>query len=61
MAMVVDWAQRIEASVRTALGDIDEARTILQRLLADAEHRGLTRFATRYREELAALDSASRD
>jgi tetratricopeptide (TPR) repeat protein len=55
MALIVEWAQRIEASARTALGDVDEAQAILTRLLADADRRGLVRFADVYRRELAAL------
>ena len=61
MAMLVDWALRVEAAARTALGDAAEARAILGRLDADAEHRGLARLAAAYRRELAALDSASAD
>jgi class 3 adenylate cyclase len=61
MATVVDWAQRVEATARLALGDTAEARAILARLLADAERRGLVRFADAYRGDLAALDSASAD
>jgi class 3 adenylate cyclase len=61
MAIVVDWAQRIEATTRTALGDTAEARAIYARLLADAERRGIVRFAEAYRRELAALGPASAD
>jgi hypothetical protein len=61
MALVVESAQHLEASTRTALGDVDEARAILARLVGDAERRGLVRFADLYRRELAALDSHARD
>jgi tetratricopeptide (TPR) repeat protein len=61
MAMVVYQAHHVEAGARTALGDVDEARAILTRLLADVDRRGLVRFADLYRRDLAALDSASRD
>jgi class 3 adenylate cyclase/tetratricopeptide (TPR) repeat protein len=61
MAIVVYQAHQIEASARTALGDLDDARAILTRLVADADRRGLVRFADLDRRDLAALDSASRD
>jgi hypothetical protein len=61
MALIVESVQHLEASTSTALGDVDEARAILARLVGDAERRGLVRFADYYRRELAALDSASRD
>jgi hypothetical protein len=61
MALVVEWVQHLEASTRTALGDVDEARAILGALVVDAERRGLVRFADLYRRDLAALDSANRD
>ena len=61
MALVVDWAQRVEATARLALGDMAEARAILATLIADAERRGLVRFAAAHRRNLAALDSTSAD
>jgi hypothetical protein len=61
MALVVDATQHTEARARKALGDLDEARAILTRLAADADRRGLVRFAELYRRDLAALDSPSRD
>ncbi|HET9243813.1 MAG TPA: hypothetical protein VFN99_10230 [Gaiella sp.] len=61
MTLVVDWACRIEASARAALGDIDDARSILLRLVADAERRGFVRYVDVYRRELAALDASSPD
>ncbi len=30
MALVVDWAQRVEAAARLALGDVDGARRLLR-------------------------------
>jgi hypothetical protein len=59
MAMLVDRTRQIEASVRAALGDIDEARAILEALAASAEERGFVRFARLYERDLAALASAS--
>ena len=61
MALVVESVQHLEASTRTALGDVDEARAILDGLIADAERRGFVRFADLYRRELAALHSPSPD
>ena len=61
MALVVESVQYIEANTRAALGDVDEARAILDELIADADRRGFVRFADLYRRELAALDSAARD
>jgi hypothetical protein len=61
MALVVEGVEYLEASTRTALGDVDEARAILVRLIAGADRRGFVRFADLYRRELAALDSAGRD
>ena len=61
MALVVDRARYQEASIRKALGEPDEARTVLSRLAAEAERRGFVRFANLYRSELAALDSPDGD
>ena len=61
MALVVESVQHIEASARTALGDVDEARAILDGLIADAERRGFVRFADLYRRDLDALHSPSPD
>ena len=51
----------IEAGVRTALGDVDAARAILEELTASAEERGFVRLAAFYGRELAALGSGGRD
>ncbi len=61
MAMLVDRMRWIEASVRTVLGDFDQARAILEALAASAEERGFVRIAGLYRRDLEALGTASRD
>ena len=61
MALMVERTHHLEASARAALGDIDEARSILSRLVEEAERRGFVRFVDVYRRDMAALDPASRD
>jgi hypothetical protein len=61
MSTPVQEAEYIEACVRNALGDVVGARRILEERIAYREQRGFHRIADRYREELGALDPASRD
>jgi hypothetical protein len=61
MVMLVERMRHIEAGVRTALGDVDAARAILEELAASAEERGFVRLAAFYGRELAALGSGGRD
>ena len=61
MVMLVERMRHIEAGVRTALGDVDAARAILEELTASAEERGFVRLAAFYGRELAALGSGGRD
>jgi hypothetical protein len=61
MPWLAERAEYVEASTRTALGDADDARSILQGLRESAERRGFVRFAEIYLRDLAALDSADRD
>ena len=51
----------VEACVLKVLGDIEGARAALERIVERETRLGFHRFADRYRRELAALDSASRD
>jgi tetratricopeptide (TPR) repeat protein len=52
-------SQYVEARVRLALGDVDRARSLFEKLARDQEQRGFHLFAERYRRELAALDGSS--
>ena len=61
MVMLVERMRHIEAGVRTALGNVDAARAILEELAASAEERGFVRLAAFYGRELAALGSGGRD
>jgi ATP/maltotriose-dependent transcriptional regulator MalT len=61
MALFADWSRYVEAGVRSALGDTETARAILEGLAESAELRGYVRFAGIYRRELGALDAAGRD
>jgi class 3 adenylate cyclase len=48
----------VEARVLLAMGDVDEARRLLEDLRRDHDERGFHRFAERYRRDLAALDGS---
>jgi hypothetical protein len=51
----------VEAGVRSALGDTETARAILEGLAESAKLRGYVRFAGVYRRELEALGAPGRD
>jgi hypothetical protein len=61
MAMLVDRLRHIEASVRTVLGDVGDARTILEELAASAERRGFVRILALYERDLAMLAESNPD
>ena len=61
MALFADWSWYVEAGVRSALGDTETARAILEGLAESAKLRGYVRFAGVYRRELEALGAAGRD
>jgi class 3 adenylate cyclase len=61
MVMVVERMRHIEASVRTALGDVEAARAILEELVTSTERRGFVRLVGLYERDLAALASGGRD
>jgi class 3 adenylate cyclase len=61
MALFADWSWYVEAGVRSALGDTETARAILEGLAESAELRGYVRFAGVYRRELDALGAPGRD
>jgi hypothetical protein len=61
IAMLVDRMRHIEASIRAALGDVHDARTILGDLSASAERRGFVRLVGLYERDLARLGMPSRD
>jgi class 3 adenylate cyclase len=61
MPLFADWSRYVEAGVRSALGDTETARAILEGLAESAELRGYVRFAGIYRRELDALEAPGRD
>ena len=56
MVFLAENVAYVEARARLALGDVDEARALLEGLRDATEARGQARWAARYRRDLAALD-----
>jgi class 3 adenylate cyclase len=56
MVFLAENVAYVGACVRLALGDVDEARSLLEGLRDATEARGQARWAARYRRDLAALD-----
>ena len=56
MVFLAENVAYVDARARLALGDVDEARALLEGLRDATEARGAVRWAARYRRDLAALD-----
>jgi hypothetical protein len=61
MAILAERMRHIEASVRRTLGDVEQARAILEELEASAAERGFVPLAELYRRDLEALAPRGRD